>query len=122
MGKLQQSYTTREQSQKLIELGLPMDSADFFYRRHPRTPFIVPDGKTITEWFTTGILNSKKIPEDVIPCWSVGRLIEIINNCMYDIDKRDKFYAKLYYHQNDLFSFIMLTLKDNEVDFSKLEE
>ena len=110
--RLQNNFTTPEQSKQLLELGVPADSADLYYQDYGSIPMVV--------WTLTQPRDLRR--GWLKPCWSVGRLIEIINNCMYDIDKRDKFYAKLYYHQNDLFSFIMSTLKYNEFDFSKLED
>lgn len=125
MKQLQNNYTTPEQSKKLLDLGVPVLTADcYFYIKEVNgrnicdTPNLVPYGMGeygLKRWWTER--NNARYT----PCWSVGRLLELVNICMYDIDKRDKFYTKLYYHQDDLISFILLTLQYNEVDFSKLE-
>lgn len=72
MKELQNNYTTVEQSKRLLELGLPADSADL----------LIEPGcdvkKTIAYWTVfTGIIDHEKL----IPCWSVGRLMDIIDNC-----------------------------------------
>lgn len=72
MKELQNNYTTVEQSKRLLELGLPADSADL----------LIEPGcdvkKTIAYWTVfNGIIDHEKF----IPCWSVGRLMEIIDNC-----------------------------------------
>ena len=49
--------TTPEQSQRLLDMGLPSWTADFEYNNHK-------------------IEGS----DELLPCWSVGKLIEIIKN------------------------------------------
>lgn len=80
MKKLQCNFTTPEQSKRLLELGVPADSADLFYSKFECETFgniptlcydkkysdIVPDG----------------YEKDYLPCWSVGRLIEIYHICV----------------------------------------
>ena len=71
MKQLQKNYTTPEQSKKLLELGLPIESADMavFYTPHnPYDPFIIGNDMTIWRDLKKGY---------GVPCWSVGRLIEI---------------------------------------------
>jgi hypothetical protein len=80
MKKLQNNFTTTEQSKRLLELGVPADSADLFYSKFECETFenrptlcydkkysdIVPDG----------------YEKDYLPCWSAGRLIEIYQICV----------------------------------------
>ena len=103
MKQLQNNFTTPEQSKRLLELGVPADSADCYI------PFInyynisPADGEKIFErweYLDAVIWNKTKYPELIkdcewtrefdgeefdghfttyIPCWSVGRLIEIYN-------------------------------------------
>ena len=61
MKKLQSNFTTPEQSKRLLELGVPADSADLFYHSLKETAD------------EEGLI--------VIPCWSVGRLIEVFEIC-----------------------------------------
>ena len=60
MSKLQNNFTTPEQSKRLLELGVPAWTADCYY----------------TEF---GKIVIKNIALDTLypSCWSVGRLIEI---------------------------------------------
>lgn len=72
MKQLQNNFTTLEQSKRLLELGVPADSADMYYKHIMLTPYILSDGVLFSVY--------SKV-EDIIPCWSVGRLIEICNIC-----------------------------------------
>lgn len=69
MKQLQNNFTTPEQSKRLLELGVPADSADCFYEAigfgggYRQVPIICNS-------FNKG----NRID---LPCWSVGRLIEI---------------------------------------------
>lgn len=68
------NYTTIEQSKHLLELGLCPDSADMIYYEHKFTGALTAlNGKAeCTEYKNcTGDIH-------VIPCWSVGALLEII--------------------------------------------
>lgn len=64
MSKLQNNFTNIEQSKRLLELGVPADSADCYY----------------TE---SGKIEIKNTSLDILytPCWSVGRLMEIFDIC-----------------------------------------
>lgn len=76
MKQLQKNYTTPEQSKKLLELGMPIESADigiFYTPDDPYDPFIIGNDLTIWRDLKKGY---------GIPCWSVGRLIEIWQICV----------------------------------------
>ena len=76
MKKLQNDFTTPEQSKRLLKLGVPADSANFI-------PYISPDSNGVE--VNTGCVVS--IPDGhvyseyecggIYPIWSVGRLIDI---------------------------------------------
>jgi hypothetical protein len=68
MKKLQNNFTTPEQSKRLLELGVPADSADMYYTRTNPIPKVYIEGTTRHAYHT--------------PCWSVGRLIEIYHICV----------------------------------------
>lgn len=72
MKKLQNNFTTPEQVKRLLELGVPADSADMYYKHTMLAPYLFSDGVSFS-------IYSKV--EDIIPCWSVGRLIEIYELC-----------------------------------------
>ena len=69
MKQLQNNFTTPEQSKRLLELGVPADSADCYYENVARKE--IRQGKEKDNDFFTS--NRTKY----LPCWSVGRLIEI---------------------------------------------
>ena len=69
MKTLQNNFTTPEQSKRLLELGVPADSSDMYYKHTMFRPFL----------FSKGVLFSAYSEiEDIVPCWSVGRLIDTI--------------------------------------------
>lgn len=80
MKKLQNNYTTPEQSKRLLELGVPADSADMYYHKEIGFTSFYSEPEVIPscELFSTG--NPVYIHD--IPCWSVGRLIEIYHICV----------------------------------------
>lgn len=76
MKQLQKNYTTPEQSKKLLELGMPIESADIAMLDTPDDPFdpfIIAGDMTIWRDLNKGY---------GIPSWSVGRLIEIWQICV----------------------------------------
>ena len=107
MGKLQQNFTTQEQSKRLLELGVPAWTADCYYKE-------------------SGKIEIKNTALDGLypTCWSVGRLIEIMKICSdldtvlgYQIAYNTK-------HKTSLLHIVIQIIEDsiNEFDFSKLEE
>ena len=77
--KLQNNFTTPEQSKRLLELGVPADSADcYLLRTHTK-------GDTFIVEVLHDELYSKKDKFtnmlEYIPCWSAGRLIDIFEKC-----------------------------------------
>lgn len=79
MKKLQNNFTTPEQSKRLLELGVSADSADcYLLRTHTK-------GDTFTVEVLHDELYSKKDKFtnmlEYLPCWSAGRLIEILMVC-----------------------------------------
>lgn len=111
---LQNNFTTPEQSKRLVELGLPADSADCVYELKQigtqfimsKTPDIIPSTMRLS-W------------RNRIPCWSVGRLIEIY------IIVRGLDTAYLPFKSGEDMVKCLIRLyeeKAKDLDFSKLEE
>ena len=79
MKTLQNNFTTPEQSKRLLELGVPADSADcYLLRTHTQGDTFLPKilhGETYSE------LDKFTNMLEYLPCWSVGRLIEIMFVC-----------------------------------------
>lgn len=123
MKQLQNNFTTHEQSKRLLELGIPADSADcVFELKRNGTRFIMsktPDIIPITMRLSWRGNNR-------IPCWSVGRLIEIITICCnhYSGNNDIIFNQDAVNHGiiECLVAYLAIEKKDVSVDFSKLEE
>ena len=101
MKKLQNNFTTPEQSKRLLELGVPEWAADCYYKE-------------------SGKIEVKNTALDELypSCWSVGRLIEIYCLCAderYSIEFIGQIHTIPMNKILDLFEYVKL-------DFSKLEE
>ena len=87
--KFKNNFTTREQSKKLLELGIPADSADCFfylYTNDSDNPHILY--KKLSETQADYDSPFSSIKAVLYPCWSVGRLIEIwllCNNAQFSV-------------------------------------
>lgn len=121
MSKLQNDFTTQEQSKRLLELGLPADSANLFYSKFEcetfeNRPTLCYD-KKYSDVVPYGYEN------DYFPCWSVGRLIEIMKICNHP-DDVDQVFCELAYSKKNLVELIIRLMEENKeiTDFSKLEE
>lgn len=77
MKKLQSNFTTLEQSKKLLEIGVPVGTADCIRFCDEEDVRQVPKGLTFPEWqkkYTTKW-------EHYTPAWSVGRLMNLYDMC-----------------------------------------
>lgn len=111
MSELKKDYTTPEQSKRLLELGIPIESANIIYYH---TPDSLHDPYFITEKRQVENLKSGK----GLPCWSVGRLIDIYSI----ITGRKKFTLRTVDTLiNEVIYMLNVAIKHEEVDFSKLD-
>ena len=123
MKKLQNNFTTPDQSKRLLELGVPADSADCYLLRAKHTATFYPH-VLINETYTQKdkFLNVL----DYLPCWSVGRLSEIFTTCAeyYTGDNSLVFNRESVSlgNINCLIPVIELAVKDKCIYFSKLED
>lgn len=105
--KLQSNFTTPSQSQRLLELGLPADSADCYRKR-------------IDAYADVYIKQGYLALDTDMPCWSVGRLIEIIMLCTDNSE-----YLTIR-HNDGLVEYLIGRLRAaneiNILNFSKLED
>lgn len=91
--------TSREQSERLLRLGLKKETADMMYV----TQYATPLGRPIPEEYRSYslILSSYSPPIDKyaihIPAWSLHRLMEIM-------------------YKGDMFGFVGLTTHDRNID------
>ena len=121
MGKLKNNFTTTEQSKRLLELGVPADSADcYLLRTHTK-------GDTFIVEVLHDELYSKKDKFtnllEYLPCWSVGRLIEIFELCTSSKFERIK--TKCSVLTDILWQIEIYVTEASKgfcIDFSKLED
>ena len=125
------NFTSLEQSKRLIELGVPVDSADcvgyivdksidicneYFQKGETRITAINPR-HTYTQ--VTTLKCGEMWLDEPFPCWSVGRLIDIINNST-------KLGYLVLYSSDILIERLIKVIENyskfNEIDFSKLEK
>ena len=107
-------FTTIEQSRMLLALGVPIDSANMYYNR-AFTPFV----------FNKGIrFSTYNLVENIIPCWSVGRLITICRVCstLHENVYSFSFYKDTEDNVECAIRVIECGIKMGHMDFSKWEE
>ena len=118
MKQLQDNFTTIEQSKRLLELGVPADSANCYWQFRSDT--------LAEDWgYRCYIGTSPAIKDNLysfrngytIPCWSVGRLIEI-----YGFGTNQHI-GNIWYRNpmECIISDIEISIENGEMDFSKLE-
>ena len=111
MKKLQKNFTTPEQSKRLLELGVPEWTADCFYKLDLYS-------------FKTEMCFTKEdsLLHHYTPCWSVGRLIEIMKICAKPKEQATMVEEMLYC--KDLVELLVYMIEANKqvIDFSELEE
>lgn len=113
--KLQNNYTTPEQSKLLLELGVPADSADCYFNTLAKKPYVLTD-----------LYSKTNFLEPQLPCWSGVRLMEIIDIC--EIDPKDEEYptTKMIKDKAEMnyIDYLVGTVQKmlHRLDFSKLEE
>lgn len=127
MKKLQNNFTTPEQSKRLLELGVPADSADCYYE-----PFdgLIDSDSTRLEIRQNIKELSKNMFKDyqrLLPCWSVGRLIEILLICHIGSAAHIDFDKTIYdisciSNTDWAIRVLECAIECEHIDFSKLEE
>lgn len=122
MKTLHNNFTTPEQSKRLLELGVPADSADCHYKK--------PDNLTEKWEYQCYIGECIAIKQNlfsyrngyIIPCWTFGRLMEIFDICnLYELHK---FSERRYWsvNINKLIRDYEVAAEENMLDFSRLED
>ena len=113
MKKFNRDYTTPEQSKRLLELGLQPNSANLYYTRFGSETFVTPPKLCYAKSYFYIVPDGYE--DFYLPCWSVGRLMEIWKIC----------YGSTCYCVTDraLIDEIVenFELFDFDMDFSKLE-
>ena len=110
MKTLQNNLTTPEQSKRLLELGVPADSADCYWNDICGKPIPMQQGILYSD-------KRNQFRKVNVPVWSVGRLIEIFIICTpyVEIILRTRLIEQLIASYENV-------IKQGLMDFSKLEE
>ena len=112
------NYTTPEQSKKLLELGLPANSADC-YNVIDSDVYNKDDIRVRQNDYeiSYSFFNNKHYN----PCWSVGQIIEIMNVCSIcghvSIHRTDREVTQI----DQLIEILQNRINDKTIDFSKFE-
>ena len=118
MKTLQSNFTTPEQSKRLLELGVPAWTADCF-----RWDFYTGLGLSGDKRYSTSIsficYEYQRDLHGKLPCWSVGRLIEI-----YEIVGENAGQCVSTTKSTSRIESLVQLYEENAtlLDFSKLEE
>jgi hypothetical protein len=138
MKTLQNNFTTPEQSKRLLELGIPADSANMWWEKdetiringewvHGAAWSKVPSpfnwDRENNRFYTYSEI--KETVEDftgneTLPCWSLGRLIEIIIIC--DQDRFNYNVINNTHMITEIIADIKCAIEKGKFEFSKLEE
>lgn len=105
-----QICTSREQSERLLALGLKKETADMIYERSAQYPydFDLPRSIYEEEEFIT------RVEYDDIPAWSLHRLLSMLPSYINEFQlKSDLVYSVEY---ENLIGFIQGYLYDNIID------
>ena len=105
MKKLQNNFTTPAQSKRLLELGVPVWTADGQYNEFNGEILVLPVWSQFSPIYEN---NTRK------PCWSVGRLIEIISICIGG----HGFFE--YFSNENMIEHIIELMNNLKLDFSIL--
>ena len=121
MKQLQNNFTTVEQSKRLLELGVPVDSADCMNYTSPTCNGDIVNTCDAIQ-IPYGNKYSEFMCENTYPIWSVGRMIEIWNICVNLIPGMDLEFPTHANYTEDLVRDFEYAKQDGLIDFSKLED
>lgn len=117
--KLQNNFTTVEQSRRLLELGVPANSADMYWDNYCFTSneYKSPIVRNKHSYRYKDYFKMNK--EIYIPCFSVGRLMEIFDICKIE-DVNITFLMPS--ETINYIDYLIDILSCKWLDFSKLED
>lgn len=132
MKTLQNNFTTPEQSKRLLELGVPADSADCYRERYIYDDFVGEPAFSHPVFLAQPYNNEciKTKHHEYIPCWSVGRLMGIFDICYQrglDEECITESWILTQEAEENFSSYIEYLVETFEIqqdylDFSKLDE
>ena len=114
-------YTTPEQAQKLINLGVPTWTADgdYYYSSAVNVNDIVPEVLPRDEHYEDWSSFGEIVDYISMPCWSVGRLIQILTKC--SINKSQIIFTADKSPIQTVCDDMALCIGRNLIDFNKLK-
>lgn len=116
-----QVCTTREQSERLLELGLKKETADMYLTRC----FVGNNGTPIVFVGTTHKPSTVLFSKEDIPAWSLHRIITMCPNCILDrhpclhktiLDKSIHYFDENWKEESESSFSAQLNLFDNLID------
>lgn len=121
MKNLQNNYTTPKQSKRLLKIGVPEDSADCYFYDWAWIGGKY-EGSAIQICSEYGGYRRERIMNNQIyPCWSAGRLIEILETCW-----TDRIESPIWYNYpgkgKTIIERVLWDFENRKLDFSKLED
>jgi hypothetical protein len=126
MKQLQNNFTATEQSKRLLELGVPADSADCYYlREHDDKVYLFQNQKESDNCISK--IRLRIGLGHAMPCWSVGRLIEILEITLgtpwsdHEELGKSTLLERVLRDFEDVVKYKEI-FKDNRIDFLKLEK
>ena len=113
MKTLQKDLTTPEQSKRLLELGVPKVTANYYYDSRD----FKPQAHEVRGHWNEEDDYAARRGYKITPLWSAGRLIEIYEICFGG-------YFNSRYLGHTLMEDVLLKIEEqiDSMDFSKLEE
>lgn len=122
--KFQPIYTSIEQSKMLLELGLPKNSADCYYRNYAKQGEPREDVRFVLNGYDiiTTIESCYSTFTEITPCWSVSRLIDIYKTCR--TYKCDSFAFNTQLSLDNMLDYILALFDENKdrLNFELLNE
>ena len=119
MIELQHNFTTIDQSKLLVDMGLPVDTADCYIYTYDEVK--INDMGILQKLTFTQRKEKQRSPHRFLPCWSLVRLIEIFDACYVGEEEyRDTNLNFNCHSVEDMVHMINYRYKLNDIDFSKL--
>ena len=114
-------YTTPEQSERLIKLGLPIKTANCVRVNRTGMVFFVADGGTVEDYIR--VYNEER-HEAASPCWTAGRLLELTFMFCEGAKRENDVTIEEYGWRNGIIESLIQSLEivKEKLDFTKLEK
>lgn len=120
---MEKNFTTIEQSKKLLELGIPANSADCYWEQ-------CSDSLTGDWEYKCFVGKSSAIKNNLfsfrngytVPCWSLGNLIKIYMSCIGSIFLDSSRFVEKESLVDVIISIFEQKIQENQFNFTKLEK